>query len=97
MCPGLVSLPGEYLFYAYFPIASISRWGWLEAMKVSDAVRARLLKSDESTYKIAKDSRVAWKTLKRFVDGANIRSDQLDLLCEYLDLIVVDAKRAKGK
>ncbi len=58
------------------------------AMAISDELRAAVAAEDATYYRIAKDAKVDWGTLQRFVDGRrpNIRIDTADKLCEHLGL-----------
>jgi hypothetical protein len=68
-------------------------------MPISEILRARLQKElqEASVYKVAKDSRVGWAALKRFSEGYGMRFEQIDLLCEYFGLTLVDTKKPKSK
>lgn len=59
----------------------------MPAMNLTDQIREELRRRHErgeSLYALAKDSGVAWSTLRRFLDGGGLRSDQLDKLWKWL-------------
>ncbi len=67
-------------------------------MSISDQLRAAIDKADVTLYRIAKDSRVDWGTIQRFMDGTrpNIRIDTMERLCEYLGLELRPKKKRRS-
>lgn len=59
-------------------------------MPVTDDLRRKLAATDLTLYRVAKDTKISWQTLKRFVDGAGIQSDHIDTLAAYLGMSLVD-------
>ena len=70
-------------------------------MTVSEQLKAAIKASEETHYRIAKGTGVDTRTLDRFMEGtrSHIRSDTIDLLCEYLGLELCPKKQRtkKGK
>jgi hypothetical protein len=67
-------------------------------MTITETIRQHLTATSETLYRVAKDTEIAWSTLKRFADGGGLRSDQMDKLAEYFKLElrpIGDSKPAK--
>lgn len=60
--------------------------------KLQDAVDG-----GETLYRIAADTEISWNTLKRFLDGAGLRSEQIDKLATHFKLELQDAPDEKPK
>ena len=61
----------------------------------SDDLRKRIRKTGKSHYRIAFDTGIANTTVDRFMAGGIIRSDTLDVLLPYLDLVLCDTASIK--
>ena len=61
----------------------------------SDDLRKRIRKTGKSHYRIALDTGIANTTVDRFMAGGIIRSDTLDVLLPYLDLVLCDTASLK--
>ncbi len=61
----------------------------------SEDLRKRIRKTGKSHYRIALDTGLANTTVDRFMAGGIIRSDTLDVLLPYLDLVLCDTASAK--
>lgn len=60
-------------------------------MAVTETLRDHLKVSEETLYRVAKDIDVRWATLKRFVEGGGLRSEQIDKLAAYFNLELTPA------
>ena len=55
-------------------------------MSVNEQLRERVRAHDGTLYAIARESKLAWASLKKFVDGGSLRAEQFDRLCEFFQL-----------
>lgn len=62
---------------------------------MTERLRQALVKRLEhvSANSIAREARIDWHSLKRFVDGHGLRTDQLDKLATVLGMELVPTKR----
>jgi hypothetical protein len=62
--------------------------------KLSDEVRQALIDCGQTRYAVSKATGIAESTLSRFVAGERwFDRDNLDILCQYLDLHLVRGRR----
>ena len=66
-------------------------------MTVSIQLRTAIKASGETRYRIAKETGVDSRTLDRFLAGNHIRSDTIDVLCDYLGLHLAPEKQGGKK
>ena len=57
-------------------------------MTVSEQLKAAIRASNQTHYRIGKETGVDTRTLDRYMEGtrSHIRSDTIDLLCDYFGL-----------
>lgn len=66
---------------------------------MNETIREKLRavhKAGVSLYSIAKACDMKWDTLKRFLDGDNLRGNHLDALAEHLSLEVREKRKPRG-
>jgi hypothetical protein len=58
-------------------------------MSVNDTLRERVqsfIKLEGTRYRVAKDAKVNWGSLQKFLEGGSLRAEQFDRLCEFFNL-----------
>ena len=68
-------------------------------MSIAESLRQAVQRSDETLYRIAKDTEIDWGTLQRFLDGTrpNIRLDTVEKLSAYFGLELRPIARHRTK
>lgn len=66
-------------------------------MTVSEALRQKLRETDDTLYRVAKDTGISWGALNRFLRGSGMRSEQIDKLAAYFGMTLIEEKRQSKK